>query len=84
MSIAANKVKGCDAALLSDCFSARMAGEHNAANVACLGARTLNPDQAKAIIEAYLAAEPDCAQRHQRRRDKVRHIEDPTAPNTTT
>lgn len=84
MSIAANKVKGCDAALLSDCFSARMAGEHNAANVACLGGRTIEPDQAKAIIEAYLDAETDCAQRHQRRRDKVRNIEDPTAPNTTT
>jgi ribose 5-phosphate isomerase B len=75
MSIAANKVRGCYAALLSDCFSARMAGEHNAANVACLGGRTIGTELAKAIIESYLNAQPDRAERHQRRRDKVCSIE---------
>ena len=85
MSIAANKLNGCYAALLSDCFSARMAGEHNAANVACLGGRTIGPDLAKAIISAYLQAETDTAERHQRRRDKVGRIQDhPTVPDTRT
>ncbi len=84
MSIAANKVRGCYAASLSDCYSARMAGEHNAANVACLGGRTINPDLAKAIVEAYLDTEPDCAQRHQRRREQVCRIEDGMVPDTRT
>jgi ribose 5-phosphate isomerase B len=38
MSIVANKVKGIRAALCHDTFSARRAGEHNDANVLCLGA----------------------------------------------
>ena len=75
MSIAANKVPGCYAALLSNCFSARMAAEHNAANVACLGGRVVGLELAKAILQAYFEAEPDTADRHQRRRDKVCQIE---------
>ncbi len=75
MTISANKVPGCYAALLSDCFSARMAAEHNAANVVCLGGRVTGPELAKAILKAYFAAEPDTADRHQRRRDKVCRLE---------
>jgi len=75
MSIAANKVPGCYAALLSNCFSARMAAEHNAANVACLGGRVTGSELAKAILQAYLQAQPDGADHHQRRRDKVCQIE---------
>ncbi len=75
MSIAANKVPGCYAALLSNCFSARMAAEHNVANVACLGGRVTGSELAKAILQAYLQAQPDRADHHQRRRDKVCQIE---------
>jgi len=75
MSIAANKVAGCYAALLSNCFSARMAAQHNAANVACLGGRVTAPELAKAILQAYFEAEPDSAGRHHRRREKVCQIE---------
>jgi len=75
MSIAANKVSGCYAALLTDCYSARMAAEHNAANVACLGGRVTGPGPARAILETYLQTETDTAARHQKRRDKVCQIE---------
>lgn len=40
VSIAANKVKGVRAALCADCFSARMAKEHNNANIITFGGRT--------------------------------------------
>lgn len=57
VSIAANKVKGVRAALLCDCFSARMAKEHNDANVIALGGRTLGAELAWEIVRAYMTAE---------------------------
>lgn len=75
MSIAANKVPGCYAALLADCFSARMAAEHNAANVACLGGRVTGPGLAQAILKAYLQGVPDSSGRHQQRREKICRLE---------
>ncbi len=41
VSIAANKVKGAYAALLSDVYSAKRAGLSNDANIACMGAFTI-------------------------------------------
>ncbi len=56
MSIAANKVRGIRAALCADCFSARMAKEHNNANIIALGARTLGRELAWEIINAFRRA----------------------------
>ena len=56
MSIAANKIKGIRAALCTDCYSARMAKEHNNANVITLGARTLGVELAWEIIKSYMSA----------------------------
>lgn len=56
MSIAANKVKGIRCALCADTFSARMAKEHNDANVIALGARTIGIELAYEIIRTYLSA----------------------------
>jgi ribose 5-phosphate isomerase B len=74
MSIAANKVAGIRAALASDEFSARMAREHNDANVLCLGGRVLGPDRALAILGAWLEARFEGG-RHQRRIDKIHAAE---------
>ena len=49
MSIAANKVKGIRAALLSDTFSAKMTAAHNNSNVIALGGRVLGAELAKDI-----------------------------------
>ena len=57
MSIAANKVNGIRAALCSDTFSARMAKEHNDANVIALGARVTGVELAYEIVKSYLGAE---------------------------
>jgi ribose 5-phosphate isomerase B len=59
MSIAANKVKGAYAALLSDSYSAERAIKSNNTNIACLGALTLGKNLALNLIEIWLKAEFD-------------------------
>lgn len=56
MSIAANKVDGIRAAVVSEPFSARMAAEHNDAQVLCLGERTVGPGLAAQCVDAWLGA----------------------------
>lgn len=73
VSIAANKVKGIRAALLSDCYSARMARQHNNANVVTLGARTVGPELAKELLANYLKSEFEGG-RHGRRVEKLDNI----------
>ena len=57
VSIAANKVPGIRAALCTDCFSAKMAKEHNDANVITLGARTVGSELAWMIVQTYMKSE---------------------------
>lgn len=54
ISIAANKVKTIRAALIDNEESARLARMHNNANVIALGARVIDFEQAKKMIEAFL------------------------------
>jgi ribose 5-phosphate isomerase B len=58
MSIAANKVPGVRAAVVHDVTSARLAREHNHANVLCLGARLTGATVALDALEAWLGAAP--------------------------
>jgi ribose 5-phosphate isomerase B len=58
ISIAANKVPGIRAALVHDVTSARLAREHNHANVLCLGSRLVGPAVAIDALEAWLNATP--------------------------
>ena len=73
MSIAANKIHGVRAALVHDPLTARLAGEHNAANVLCLGARLLAPEYATLCVDTWLDARFEA--RHQVRIDKIGAIE---------
>ena len=57
ISMAANKIKGIRAALCSDCYSARMAKEHNNANVIAFGGRTVGVEHAWEMVCAYMKAE---------------------------
>ena len=63
MSLAANKVKGAFAALLSDVYSAKRARLSNDANIACLGAFTIGSKLREELVEAFLTNEfePGCA-----------------------
>jgi ribose 5-phosphate isomerase B len=74
ISISANKVKGIRAAACSDPYSARLAREHNNANVLALGARIVAPEYARSIVKAWLNAK-FLAGRHQKRIQKIARYE---------
>lgn len=63
VSIAANKVKGAYAALISDIYSAKRARLSNDANIACLGAFTLGDKLREELVDAFLSHEfiPGCS-----------------------
>ncbi|MBC7287518.1 MAG: ribose 5-phosphate isomerase B, partial [Armatimonadetes bacterium] len=75
MAIAANKIAGAYAAHASDPYTARMAREHNAANILTLGARVVGAGLAAEIVRAFISATPSPEARHERRREQVRKIE---------
>lgn len=56
ISIAANKFRGIRAALVSEPVSARLAKEHNNANILCLGGRVTGATLAAACVDAWLEA----------------------------
>lgn len=74
ISIAVNRVTGARCALVSEPLSARLARNHNDANVVALGARLIGIEMAKACVMTFLNAEFDGG-RHQRRVDKLTHPE---------
>jgi ribose 5-phosphate isomerase B len=55
--IAANKVHGVRAALCCDEYTARLARQHNDANVCSLGARILGDELALVIVDLFLATQ---------------------------
>lgn len=74
MSIVANKFPGVRAALIHDEFTARMAIEHNDANIIVMGGRVLTPEKACRMVEVWLGARFSGG-RHQNRLDKISMIE---------
>jgi ribose 5-phosphate isomerase B len=74
VSIAANKVTGIRAALVHDVTGARLAREHNHANVVCFGGRTTGPLTAVEALDAFLAARPAHG-RHDRRVKEIGAME---------
>lgn len=70
ISISVNRNPACRCALVSEPLSAKLAREHNDANVIALGARLTGIDMAKACITAFLATE-FAGDRHARRVDKL-------------
>ncbi len=66
MSIAANKVRGIRAAVLSDEFSAEMTRRHNNSNVLCLGGRVIDCDKAVKLADIFLNTEFEGG-RHEKR-----------------
>ena len=63
VSLAANKVKGAYAALLSDVYSAKRARLSNDANIACMGAFTIGNKLREELVHAFLTSEfePGCS-----------------------
>ena len=73
ISIAVNRNPACRCARVDDPLSARLAREHNDANVLAFGARLIGPDMAKACILAFLDTS-FTGGRHQRRVDQLSHL----------
>lgn len=74
ISIAANKVKGIRAAVVTDEFMAEMTRRHNNANIIALGGRVITPEKAKSLVKAWYKAEFEGG-RHQKRIDMITQIE---------
>ena len=70
ISIAANRNPACRCALVSEGLSAKLAREHNDANVICLPAKFISLDLAVRITERFLAEQFEGG-RHARRVDKI-------------
>jgi ribose 5-phosphate isomerase B len=71
MSIVANKHKGVRAAVCESVEAARLARQHNNANVLALGARITPWDRAKEIIRVFFSTEFEDEERHKRRVNKI-------------
>jgi ribose 5-phosphate isomerase B len=74
ISIAANKVQGIRAAVAHDVSTARLAREHNDANVLALGGRVVNGSQAIEMVQTFLNT-AFVGGRHARRVEKITLIE---------
>ena len=73
--IAANKIKGVRAALITDHFSAHQGVEDDDMNLLCLGGRITGPSSALELLSAFLDAQFTGAERHKRRLQKVMDLE---------
>ena len=74
ISLAANKVPGIRAAHCSEPYSARMAKQHNNAQIICFGARVVGLDLAKMILDEFFGNEY-LGGRHERRVQQIADIE---------
>jgi ribose 5-phosphate isomerase B len=75
VSVAANKYKGIRAGLCHDHYSAHQGVEHDDMNVLVLGSRIIGPMMAQDVTEAFLRAKFSGEERHVRRLNKVKGIE---------
>ena len=75
MAIAANKVQGVRAAVAWSEETARLARQHNDANVLALGARTTPPEEIPKIVRAWFSTAFDGG-RHSGRVEKIRQLEE--------
>jgi ribose 5-phosphate isomerase B len=75
MCIAANKVHGVRAATVWSVETAKLASEHNWANVLCLPARFVEQSNLLAMADAWLKTPNDTSERHSRRVKKILEIE---------
>lgn len=74
ISIAANKVKGIRAAVVTNEFCAEMTRRHNDANILCMGGRVISPEKAVKLTEIFLNTEFEGG-RHERRIAQISKIE---------
>lgn len=74
MAMAANRIPGVRAAVVSDTFSARATRAHNDANVICIGQRVIGFGPAEDIVDTFVSA-PFEGGRHANRVAKITALE---------
>ncbi|MGN0475800.1 MAG: ribose 5-phosphate isomerase B [Ruminococcus sp.] len=77
ISMAANKVKGIRAAVVSNEFCAEMTRRHNNANILCMGGRVITEQEAVKYADIFINT-PFEGDRHNRRIDMITAIENGT------
>ena len=75
-AVAATKMNGIRAGLCHDTYSAHQSVEHDDVNVLALGARIIGIELAREIVEEFLGAEFSGDERHLRRLNKVKALEE--------
>lgn len=75
-SIAANKIPGVRAGLCHDHYSAHQGVEHDEMNVLVMGGRVIGTSVALELVRVFIEAKPTGEDRHQRRVEKVKAIEE--------
>ena len=76
ISIAANKSKGIRCAHCADCLLAQLTREHNDANMMAIGAGFTGPNMAKEMVKVFLTTAFSGGERHVRRVNGVKALED--------
>ncbi len=74
-AIAASKMKGVRASVCHDSYSAAQGVEHDDMNVLCLGGRIVGTALATELVKAFLFASFSGEERHVRRLNKVKALE---------
>lgn len=78
ISMAANKVKGIRAAVVTDEFCAEMTRRHNNANILCMGGRVIDEEKAAKLAKIFVETPCDDDERHFRRVRMIDEIENGT------
>ncbi len=74
-AVAANKLRGIRAAVAHDGYTAHQMVEHDDVNVLCLGSRVVGQALAEDLVKTFIAAKFSRDERHVRRLDKIRSLE---------
>ncbi len=74
-AVAANKVPGARAALITDAFSAHQGVEDDDMNIICLGGRVTGYELAKDLVDIFLNAKFAGEERFLRRLSKIARLE---------
>ncbi len=76
ISMTVNKFKGIRGALCCNEYMARMARQHNNANVLALGGRVIGPALGVSIVDAFLEGSFESGGRHQVRVNEMSQVEE--------
>lgn len=71
VAMAANRLPGVRACLCHDTYTAAQGVEHDDMNVLCLGGRVIGPELARVLVQAFVGARFDGAERFRRRVAKM-------------